>query len=58
LIQSVRWPEGENVAVFNPAVLSNPRLNGPLTYRLEGDRIMVEKNPGTVWLSLDVANFS
>ncbi len=58
LIQSVRRPEGENVAVFHPGVLSNPRLNCQLTYRIEGDRIRVEKNPGTVWLSLDVANFS
>jgi len=53
-IQSVRKPGGENVAVFNPGVLSNPRLSCPLTYRLEGDRILVEKQPGTVWLRLDV----
>jgi hypothetical protein len=58
LIQSVRRPAGENVAVFNPAVLANPRLNCQLTYRLEGSRITVEKHPGTVWLSLDVAGFS
>ena len=54
LIQSVRRPLGENFAVFNPAVLSNPRLDGQLTYRLDGDRIMVERQPGTVWISLDV----
>lgn len=57
LIQSVRRPVGENVAVFNPGVLSSPRLNCQLTYRLEGDHIMVEKHPGSVWLSLDVASF-
>lgn len=54
LIQSVRRPEGQNVAVFNPGVLSNPRFHGPLTYRLEGDRILVEQHPGTVWISLEV----
>jgi hypothetical protein len=58
LIQSVRRPEGGNVAVFNPSVLSNPRLNCQLTYHLEGGRIAVEKHTGTVWFSLDVASFS
>lgn len=58
LIQSVRRPQGENVAVFNAGVLSNPRLNCQLTYRLEGGRIAVEKHPGTAWFTLDVANFS
>ncbi len=55
LIQSVRRPCGENVAVFNPAVLSNPRHNCQLTYRLEGGRIVVEKNPGVAWITVDVA---
>ena len=54
LIQSVRRSGGENVAVFNPGVLSNPRLNCQLTYRLEGERITVEKRPGVAWLRLDV----
>ena len=57
LIQSVRRPGGDNLAVFNPGVLSNPRLNCQLTYRLEGNCIRVEKQPGTVWVSLDVARF-
>ncbi|MGL6112372.1 MAG: RES family NAD+ phosphorylase [Rubrivivax sp.] len=57
LIQSARRPTGENIAVFNPGVLSNPRLNCPLTYRLEGDRIRVEKHLGKAWISLDVASF-
>lgn len=43
LIQSVRRPAGENVAAFNPDVLSNPRLDCQLTYRLEGEWITVEK---------------
>lgn len=55
LIQSVRRPEGENVAIFNPGVLSNPRLNCQLTYRLDGGRVIVEKQPGKPWLKLDTA---
>ena len=58
LTQSVRRPTGENVAIFNPDVLSNPRHNCQLTYRLEDDQIVVEKQPGVVWVKLDVANFS
>lgn len=58
LTQSVRRPEGESIAIFNPAVLSNPRHNCQLTYRLEGRQIVVEKQPGVAWMSLDVANFS
>lgn len=55
MIQSVRRPEGENVAIFNAGVLSNPRLDCQLTYRLEGGRIAVEKRPGKVWIGLEVA---
>lgn len=54
LIQSVRSPAGESVAVFNPAVLSNPGLVCQLMYRLNGSTIEVEKQPGTTWFSLDV----
>ncbi|MBU0498548.1 MAG: RES family NAD+ phosphorylase [Gammaproteobacteria bacterium] len=58
LIPSVRRPEGENYALFNPAVLSNPRHNCQLSYRLEAGRIRVQKKPGTTWLSLEVAGLS
>jgi len=58
LTRSVRRPAGENVVVFNPDVLSNPRHNCQLTYRLEGEHIAVEKQPGVVWITLDVTNFS
>lgn len=59
LIQSVRRSDGgENLAVFNSAVLSNPRHNSQLTYRLEDEQIVVEKQPGTTWITLYVANFS
>lgn len=53
LTLSVRRPAGENLAIFNPAVLSNPRHNCQLTYRLEGGQIVVEKQPGTTWITLD-----
>lgn len=58
LTQSVRRPAGENMAIFNADVLSNPRQNCELTYRLENDQILVERQPGVVWFKLDVASFS
>lgn len=58
MIPSVRRAAGTNFAVFNSSVLSNPRLNCQLTYRLENNRIHVERQPDAVWLSLDVARFS
>ena len=57
LIQSVRRPEGENVAIFNPAVLSNPRLSECLNYRIEANCIVIEKEPGKTWIEIDVASF-
>lgn len=57
LIQSARHREGENVAVFNAAVLANPRMNCQLTYRLEGGVISVEKQPGKAWMKLGVGGF-
>lgn len=58
LTPSVRRPGGENVAIFNPDVLSNPRDNCQLTYRLEDDQIVVEKQTGVAWLTLDITSFS
>lgn len=58
LTPSVRRSAGENVVVFNPDVLSNPRLTCQLTYRLEDDRIVIEKQPGVAWITLSVASFS
>ena len=58
LTPSVRRPAGENAVIFNPNVLSNPRLNCQLTYRLDGDQITVEKQPGVAWLTLTVGGFS
>jgi hypothetical protein len=53
LAPSVRHEGGLNVAVFNPAVLSNPRFTVALTYRLEGETISVERVPGRCWFVLD-----
>lgn len=52
LIQSVRRLAGQNCAVFNPAVLANPRHHLQLGYRLDGDTIVVEKTPGVVWFGI------
>ena len=57
LTQSVRRPLGENVVIFNAAILSHPRHKCQLTYRLEEDHIVVEKQPGVEWVKLDVASF-
>lgn len=53
--RSVRHAGGENHAVFNPAVLSNPRDHSQLTYRLDGKRIVVEKKPGVAWMRIAIS---
>jgi hypothetical protein len=58
LTPSVRRPGGENVAIFNPDVLTNARDNCQLTYRLEDDQIVVEKQTGVAWITLDITSFS
>ena len=58
LTRSVRRPAGENICIFNPAVLSKPRSHCQLTYRLGDGQIVVEKQPGSTWLTLKVASFS
>lgn len=52
VIQSVRRPAGENFAVFTPRVLADPRLTCQLAYRLQGQHIVVEKQPGRSWLRI------
>ena len=54
LTPSVRRPKGENFVVFNPAVLSKPRVCCQLIYRLEGAEIVVERQVGEPWLTLPV----
>jgi hypothetical protein len=53
---SARYPQGLNYVVFNPATLSNPRVNCMLTYRLRGEHIFVEKRPGETWRKIPVAD--
>jgi hypothetical protein len=55
LTASVRHAKGCNYVVFNPGVLSNPRLRCHLTYRLDGNWIFVEKHPGDVWMKIEAA---
>lgn len=55
---SVRRPAGENVAIFHPGVLSQPRHHCQLTYRLAGEQIVVEKQLGVAWVTLDLAGLS
>lgn len=54
LTYSVRYQSGENFAIFNPLVLSNPRPHSYLTYRLEKKFIFVEKKAGTTWLKIPI----
>ncbi len=54
---SVRHVAGQNYVVLNPDVLSNPRHHSQLTYRLEGDRIVVERQPGVAWMEIATAMF-
>ncbi|MDD2880545.1 MAG: hypothetical protein PHQ58_08905 [Rhodoferax sp.] len=49
---SVRHAPGANYAVLNAAVLSNPRHHCQLIYRLDGQRITFEKQPGVVWMEI------
>ncbi len=52
---SVRHPGGTVYAVMNAAVLSQPKPEGVLTYRLRDGRLEVDKSPGRRWLALDLA---
>lgn len=57
ITKSVRRSEGDNYVVLNPAVLTNPRMQCHLTYRLDGDRIVVEKQPGICWFDMSISGF-
>ena len=52
---SVRYSAGQNYVVLNPDVLSNPQHHCQLTYRLEGQHIVIEKQPGVAWMDIDAA---
>ncbi len=49
--QSARC-DGENYAIFNQQVLSNPRQLCYLTYRTEAGRVIIERQPGKVMLCI------
>jgi len=51
-VESVRDPHGENFAIFNPNVLTNPKVNCFLTYRLTNNTIVIERNLGDTWMTL------
>jgi hypothetical protein len=51
----VRHAAGQNCVVLNPDVLSNPRHHCQLTYRLEGQHVVIEKQPGVAWMDIDAA---
>lgn len=57
VIPSVRYEPGECYAVFNPAVLSNPRLTCALTYRLKDGRVRVERQVGRNGMTLDFSRW-
>lgn len=57
ITRSVRRPGGENAAVFNPSVLSSPKLVCELTYRLSNGVIEIERPCGEVWLKVDAQEF-
>lgn len=58
VIQSVRRPDGENLAIFNPSVLSQPRHHCHLTYLLQHGQIEVKKQPNSIWLNLNLADLA
>lgn len=45
---------GDNFAVLNPAVLSNPKHTCYLSYRLIGNQVEVEKQQGQPWLQIPI----
>ena len=51
---SARQPGGQNYAILNPAVLSNPRSLCQLTYALSDGRVVVQKQPGVAWMEIEV----
>lgn len=54
LVPSARKPEGVNVAIFNPSVLSNARINCYLVYRMDTTQrtVTVEREEGTTLLRI------
>lgn len=56
ITHSVRQDGGENVAILRPVVLSSPRVQFYLTYRIAGDVIEIERQNGVAWLRISIAD--
>jgi hypothetical protein len=56
--QASRFSDGTYGVWFGSDSVSNPRFNCQLTYRLEGDMTVIEKQPGVAWITLAVSSFS
>jgi hypothetical protein len=56
LTTSVRYPKGTVSVIFNPAVLSSPKVNCVLTYQLKTDHIAVEKRPRVTWRRIELTD--
>ena len=54
---SVRHQGGINYAILNPNVLSNPRQQSQLSYRLYGQTITVEEHPGMPRMEIEIDTF-
>lgn len=42
--------EGDIFGILNPAVLSNPRFECSLNYRIQGGQVAVERETGIIWM--------
>jgi len=58
ITRSVRHASGENIAILRPHVLSSPRMQFHLTYRLTAGAIHVERQTGTPWLAVSLAELT
>lgn len=54
---SARHQGGINYALLNPNVLSNPRQQSQLSYRLHGQTITVEEKPGVPCMEITIDTF-
>ena len=56
-LNEIGQTQGDCYAIFNTAVLSNPRQLCQVTYRLEHGRIVVEKQTGVTWVHVSTAQW-
>ena len=54
LTKSARFPDGDNYVILNPSVLSNPKIHSFLTYRINGQNVIIDKETGKKWLSIPI----